>query len=137
MMVNTVGIVSIVLGTLVVCGRGLLFVAPVATLRWFERLISSDGRMRTAGAFFVLLGAVMAWAGNSEDSGLAGVLLFLGLAFIAASTLLLVLFPGAYRALASQFLPSEPSGRLVGWRIRGLVGAIVGVLLIYFGVLAL
>ena len=42
-----------------------------------------------------------------------------------------------YRALAAKFLPSEPSGRLVGWRIRGLVGVIVGVLLIYFGMLAL
>ena len=136
-MVNAVGLVSIVLGVLVVCGRGFLVVAPGATLRWFQRLISSDGRMRTAGAFLVPLGAVMVWAGNSEDSGLAGVLLFVGLAFVAGTTLLLVLFPGAYRALAREFLPSDPSGRLVGWRIRGLVGVAVGVLLIYFGELAL
>ncbi len=134
---NEVGIVSIVLGVLVVCGQGFQVVAPVATLGWFQRLISSDGRMRTAGAFLVAIGAVMVWAGNSEDSGLAGVLLFLGLASVAGSTLLLVLFPGAYRALAGVFLPSDSSGRLVGWRIHGLVGVIVGVLLIYFGVLAL
>ena len=31
-----VGIVSIVLGVLVVCGRGFLVVEPGATLRWFQ-----------------------------------------------------------------------------------------------------
>ncbi len=134
---NAVGIVSIVLGVLVVFGRGFLALAPGATLRWFQRLISSDGRMRTAGTFFVALGAVLVWAGSSEDSALAGVLSVVGWAFVAGSTLLLVLFPGAYRALASEFLPSDPSGRLVGWRVRGLVGVTVGVLFIYFGVLAL
>ncbi len=101
-----VGIVSVMLGVLLVCGRGFLVMAPGATLRWFQRLISSDGRMRTAGAFLVPLGAVMVWAGNSEDSVLAGVLSFFGWAFVAGSTFLLVLFPGAYRALAREFLPS-------------------------------
>ena len=79
----------------------------------------------------------MAWAGHSDDSGLAGVLSFVGWAFIAGSTLLLVLFPGAYRALARELLPSDPGGRLVGWRVRGLFGVIVGALFIYFGALAL
>ena len=132
-----VGIVSIGLGVLVVCGRGFLVLAPGPTLRWFQRLISSDGRTRIAGAFLGSLGALMAWVGHSDDSDLAGVLSFVGWVFVAGSTLLLVLFPGAYRALAREFLPSDPSGRLVGWRIKGLIGVIVGALFIYFGALAL
>ena len=118
------------------CGRGFLVLAPGASLRSFQRLISSDGRMRTAGVFLVLLAAVLVWAGSSEDSTLAGVLPFVGWAFVAGSTFLLV-FPGAYRALARKFLPSDLGGRLVGWRVRGLVGVIVGALFIYFGALAL
>ena len=134
---EAVGIVSIAVGVLVVCGRGFLVMAPGATLRWFQRLISSNGRTRVFGAFLVPLGTVMVWVGNSEDSGLAGVLSFVGWAFVAGSTLLLVLFPGAYRAVAREFLPSDPCGRLVGCRIRGLVGVAVGALFVYFGALAL
>ena len=132
-----VGIVSIVLGVLTVCARGFLVVTPEATLRWLQRLIRSNSRMRTLGAFVVTLGVVMVWAGNSEDSGLASVLSFAGWAFVGTSTLLLMLFPGAYRAIAREFLPSDPGGRLVAWRLRGLIGVLVGSLFIYFGALAL
>ncbi len=134
---SAVGIVTIALGVLVVCGRGTLLVTPAATLRWFKETVASNGRLRTLGAFLVTLGAAMAWAGASEDSGLATFLTVFGWAFVGYSALVLVLVPGVYRAMANPFLPSDTSGSLFLWRFRGLAGALAGVLIIYFGALAL
>jgi len=53
------------------------------------------------------------------------------------SALVLVLFPGVYRTIANPFMPSDTSGSLFLWRVRGLAGILAGVLIIYFGVLAL
>ena len=134
---SAVGIVTIALGVIVVCGRGTLLVAPASTVRWFKETIASNGRLRTLGAFLVPLGAAMAWAGPSEDSGLATFLTVFGWGVLGASTLVLVLFPGIYRAIATPFLPSDASGSLFLWRFRGLAGTLVGVVIIYFGALAL
>ena len=134
---SAVGIVTIAFGAFLVCGRGALVVAPGATLRWFKETIASNGRLRTFGAFMATLGAAMAWAGAAEDSGLATFLTVFGWGILGVSALLLVLFPGVYRAIADRFLPSDTSGSLFLWRFRGLAGTLVGVLIVYFGVLAL
>ncbi len=134
---SAVGIVTIALGVLVVCGRGTLLVAPAATLCWFKETIASNGRLRTLGAFLVTLGVAMAWAGASEDSGLATFLTVFGWGILGNSVLVLMLFPGVYRAMANPFLPSDTSGSLFLWRFKGLAGTLVGVLIIYFGALAL
>lgn len=134
---NTVGIVTIALGVLVVCGRGTLLVAPAPTLRWLKETIASNARTRMLGAFAMALGAAMAWAGTSEDSGLATFLTVFGWGLLGFSALVLVLFPGVYRTIANPFLPSDTSGSLFWWRFRGLTGILGGVLVIYFGALAL
>ncbi len=134
---SEVGVVSIVLGVVVVCGRGALLVAPAATLRWFEGVIGTNGRTRALGAVTLTLGASMAWAGALEHSGLATILSVGGWAVVGISTLALVLFPAVYRAIAEAVLPSDTDADLTGWRILGLAGVIIGGLLIYFGALAL
>ncbi len=133
---SAVGIVTIALGVLMMCRRVPLLVAPEATLRWFKETIASNGRLRALGGFAVTFGAVMVWAGTSEDSGLATLLTVLGLGFLGVSALL-VLFPGIYRAIANPVLPSDRSGSLFLWRFGGLAGTLIGVLIIYFGALAL
>ncbi len=133
---NPVGVVSIVLGVLVVGGRGSLLVAPEATLRWFKGLIATNGRLRLLGGFMLTVGAAMVWAGSPEDSVLAFILEILGWPVVGMSALLLVLFPGVYRAIATPFLPSDTSNLFL-WRYVGLMGVIVGALFIYFGALAL
>jgi hypothetical protein len=135
--VSEVGVVSIVLGVVVVCSRGALLVAPAATLRWFERLIGTNGGTRALGAFALALGALMAWAGASEHSGLATFLWVGGWVVVGISTLALGLFPVAYRAIAEALLPTDSDPDLTAWRILGLAGALAGGLLIYFGALAL
>ena len=134
---SEVGIVSIVVGVVVVCSRGPLLVAPTATLRWFEGVIATNGRIRVLGVGVLILGTVMAWAGASEHGGLAMSLSVVGWAIVGISTLALLLFPAAYRSIAEAVLPTDADEDLAGWRFLGLLGVIIGGLLIYFGVLAL
>ena len=79
----------------------------------------------------------MAWAGGIEDTGLATVLSVVGWAILAVAAPLLVLFPGAYQGMLNAVLPTDFGGPLTGWRLRGLAGVVAGLLLIYFGALAL
>ena len=119
------------------CSRGLLLVAPAASLRWFKEKIRTNGRIRILGALALTLGATIVWAGASEDSVLATILSVFGWAIVGISTPVLVLFPGAYLAIADTMLPSDATASLKWWRMRGLAGVIAGALLICFGTLAL
>jgi hypothetical protein len=56
---------------------------------------------------------------------------------IQGSTLALVLFAAAYRAIADAVLPSAADADLIGWRIVDLLGVSIRGLLIYFGAVAL
>ncbi len=78
----------------------------------------------------------MVWAGTSEDSGLATFLTVFGWVVLVISAPLMVLFPGVYRAIANPFMPSDTSNFFL-WRCVGLGGTLAGVLIIYFGALAL
>jgi hypothetical protein len=133
---SAVGIVSIAVGILAVCGRGALLLAPAATLRWFKRQVETNGRVRVMAVIGLILGAAMLWAGNSDDSVLATVLTVFGIGALGVSVLT-ILFPGGYREFADALLPEVESANLTRWRMLGLAGVGVGVLLIYFGVLAL
>jgi hypothetical protein len=135
--VSEVGVVSIVIGVVVVCGRAALLVAPAATLQRFEGVIATDGGTRALGAFVLTLGAAMVWAGASEHSGLATVLSAVGWVVVGIGTLALVLFPAVYRTIAKAVLPSAADSDLIGWRFVGLLGVSIGGLLIYFGAVAL
>jgi uncharacterized protein YjeT (DUF2065 family) len=79
----------------------------------------------------------MIWAGASEESGLANVLVIVGFAFAGTSMVLLLLFPSAYRAMIESLIPEDTSGVLNFIRLKGLVGTIIGVFFIYYGALAL
>jgi hypothetical protein len=135
--VNVVGIVSIALGVVTMCSRGCLLAAPVPTLRWFRNVAGTNRGLRTLGSLILLIGFAMIWAGSLEDSGLATVLFFVGFAFVGISTLLLLLFPGAYRDLVNSTMPEDSRGVMIFLRFKGIAGIFVGAAFIYFGVRAL
>ncbi len=133
---SAVATATISLGLLVVCTRGPLAVAPAATLRRFRQLIATNNRTRILGAFLLTLGAAMVWAGTTEDSTLASLLTLVGLVISPIATLV-VIFPGGYRELARAILPALDDESLPGWRLIGILGTSVGLVVIYVGVLAL
>ena len=121
-----------------------MLVAPATFLRWFRGMARTNGRNRVFGALFLTVGAIMVWAGASEEASfnvneqrtLAFILSVLGWGIVGI-TPLIVLFPVGFRALANAFVPSDPSESLIGWRIMGLAQVIISGLFIYFGALAL
>ena len=133
---SAVATATISLGLLVVCTRGPLAVAPAAALRSFRRLIATNDRTRIFGAFLVMLGAAMIWAGTTEDSTLASLLTLAGLVTSPIGTLVAI-FSGWYRELAGAILPALDDESLPGWRLIGILGTSAGLVVIYVGVLAL
>jgi hypothetical protein len=115
---SAVGIVSIAVGLLIIVSRGLLVLAPAATLRWFGGIIQSEARTRIFGTCALLVAAPMIWAGASEPSGLATVLFIFGVFVV-------------------EFLPADSNTGLFGWRILGLVGVVIGAALFMAGLRAL
>ncbi len=132
---SAVGIASIVLGSVAVVLRGSTIVAPEPTLRWFVGAIDKKGSIRGMGAFCLTLGPPMAWAGSSEDSILALLVLTVGRIWSVLGAAA-VLVPGAIGRGIAALLPTDPDNRLAVWRLGGLKAAF-GVLLIYFGARAL
>jgi hypothetical protein len=130
---SSAGIVCIVIGSLIVISRGLFVVAPATTLRWVKDMISTETRVRTLGLYALVLPALMIWAGASEDTVLANVLLIFGLFYLLIAIPWLVFFPRSYMEFTNSLLPSN----LMWWRVLGLLGAIVGLVLVYFGLGAL
>ena len=132
-----VGIASIVLGVIVVCGRLPFVVSPAPILRWLRRLVASDSRIRVLGACFVPPGVAMVWVGNRADGELAGVVMFVGLWILGWDFLLFIAFPAGYRFLIERLVPQEPEGSFIGWRLVGLASVAVGVIFIIAGMRAL
>ncbi len=130
---SSVGIVCIVFGFFIVISRSLVVVAPATTLRWVKDMISTETRVRTLGLYALVLPALMIWAGASEDTVLAYVLLVFGLLFLLLPIPWLVFFPRSYMEFTNSLLPSN----LMGWRVLGLVGVIIGVAIFMIGMRAL
>ena len=134
---SAIGVVSIAVGLLIMVSRGLLVLAPAATLRWFGGIVQSEARTRILGTCALLVAAPMIWAGASETSGLGFVLFVFGVLVVIVSLPALVFFPRAYMAIADGFLPADSDTGLFGWRILGLVGVVIGAALIMAGLRAL
>lgn len=133
---SAVGVVSVAFGLIIAISRGLLVVLPAATLRWFAKCIETEARTRLFGVCVLPIPGAMIWAGASEESGLAGVLLIFGV-FMLMVIVWPVVFPRSYMEFCGAFVAHDPSSNLMGWRMIGLVGVAFGMAFIHFGRLAL
>ena len=134
---NIIGITSILFGMLIIIGRGILMVAPATTLFGFRIMIQTKIRTRILGLCILPLGPLMIWAVYSGNSTLAEILMVIGWIITAMALFLLVIFPKVYMTICEAFLPSETITDFAGWRLLGLMGVAIGILFVYFGVLAL
>jgi uncharacterized protein YjeT (DUF2065 family) len=134
---NAVGIVSIVVGVIFIISRGCTLIAPAQILHWFRNIAATNRSLRILGAPFLILGLMMIWASSSEDTGLATILYYTGILFTGMSTILLLLFPSAYRSMVESLIPEDTTGVINYIRLKSLAGVVIGVLFIYYGALAL
>lgn len=129
---DPVSILCILVGVLVIVGRGPLVFAPQATIRFYERMLSTDARVRAIGVPIGLLAAALLVLPPGEGTA-AGLLRLLGWIFAVATVWLLVA-PGSYRRLAQgvlEFAAQSVDSAVV--RGLGLFGVAIGFALIYAG----
>ena len=131
-LLDSLSILCILVGALLIAARGPLIFAPRATLRFYGRLLSTDGRVRGVGLGLAPLAVALLVLTGSEGT-LAGILHALGWLF-AAGALWLLAVPASYRSLAHGVLDFfEHSVDPAIARIIGLVAVTIGVTLIYAG----
>lgn len=133
---SALGIVVALVGVLVAVTRGALVFAPRAALDWQVRVTQSDLALRGAGALLVVLGPGLIYLAR-EERGAAGLLAVLGCLW-ALMALWLLASPTSYRRVALEWLEFfRDSADPAVVRILGLLGAAIGVALVYAGLFAL
>ena len=130
---DSLSILCILIGILIIAVRAPMIFAPSATLRFFDRLISTDNGIRGIGLIIAPLALALIVL-SRDGEGAAGVLYALGWIF-AAATLWLLAAPGSYRRLGRSVLDYfESSVDMAIVRILGLVAVAIGIALIYVGI---
>ncbi len=123
----------VLIGILIIAVRAPMVFAPSATLRFFDRLISTDTGIRGIGLVIAPLALALVVLARGEGSA-ARILYALGWIY-AAATLWLLAAPGSYRRLARGVLGYfESSVDMAIVRILGLAAVAIGVALIYVGI---
>jgi hypothetical protein len=128
--VSELAIVSIVLGVLVLAGRGPLLVSPGATIEIYRKIIATEIRIRVAAICGALLGL---WVVLSVSGSLgfgAWIYWVWGWLAVGVASLAMV-FPSAYRAFAESVADWFDSSGFA--RPMGAITVALGALLLYLG----
>jgi uncharacterized protein YjeT (DUF2065 family) len=131
---DSLSIICIAVGFLVIVKRGPLMFAPRATLRFYDRwLLSTNARFRVVG----VVGTTLAMALLFSDLGegvLARLVHTLG-RFVATVALLFLVLPNVFRGFIQTILVYiEKSVDESIMRIVGFLHVLFGLALIYVGV---
>ena len=127
-----ISVICILIGIAVIVNRGPLIFAPKATLRFYDRLISSNAGLRVICIGLLPL-AVPLIALPLGDRAAAVILHLLGWLWAAVS-LWLFAAPNSYARLARGVLGHfESSLDDTALRVIGLLAVAIGVTMVYFG----
>ena len=130
---DSLSIICIAVGILVIVRRGPLIFAPSATLRFYDRwLLSTNARFRVFGVVFATLAMALLFSDFGEG-GLAGLFHTFGW-FMATVALLFLVLPNVLRRFIQTmfgYIEESVDNGIV--RIVGLLSVVFGLALIYLG----
>lgn len=122
----------VLIGTLIIVVRAPMIFAPRATLRFFERLVSTNTGVRGIALAIAPFAFALVVFARGESVAAQNLQTLGGL--FAAAALWLLAAPGSYRRLARGVLDFfESSVDIAIVRIIGLVAVAIGIAVIYFG----
>ena len=131
---DSLSIICIAVGILVIVSRGPLIFAPSATLRFYDRwLLSTNARIRVFGVVFATLAMALLFSDFGEGV-LAGLLHTCGW-FMATVALLFLVLPNVFRRFIQIIfghIEKSVDERIM--RIVGLLAVVFWLALIYVGV---
>jgi hypothetical protein len=123
---------SVLIGALIIATRGPLIFVPAATLRFYDKLIATHGRIRALAVVIAPL-ALALIALPLGEGRMAEMLRIVGWLF-AAAVLWLVAAPGSYRTVARGFLEVFESADEAIVRILGVLAVMIGLAFINAGI---
>ena len=133
---DSLSIICVIVGALVILTRGPLIFAPSATLRFYDRwLLSTNARFRVFGVVFATLAMALLFSDFGEGV-LAGLLHTFGCSMATVALLFLVL-PNVFRRFFQTifgYIEKSVDKRIM--RIVGFLGVVFGLARIYVGVYA-
>ena len=131
---DSLSIICIAVGILVIVCRGPLIFAPRAALRFYDRLLlSTNAGFRVIGVVFAILAMALLFSDFGEGV-LAGLLHTFGW-FVTIVALLFLVLPNVFRGiLKTIFGYIEKSVDDVILRIFGFLSVVFGLALIYVGI---
>ena len=131
---DSLSIICIAVGILVIVSRGPLIFAPSATLRFYDRwLFSTNARCRAVGVVFATLAMALLFSDFGEGV-LTGLLHTCGW-FMATVALLFLVLPNVLRRFFQTifgYIEESVDDGIV--RIVGLLAVVFGLALIYAGI---
>ena len=131
---DSLSIFCIVLGILLIVGRGPLIFAPSATLRFYDRwLLSTNARFRVLGVVIAVVAMALLFSDFGEGV-LAGWLLAFGW-FMAIVALLFLVLTNVFRGFVQiifGYIEKSVDERIM--RTVGLLAVGSGLALIYVGI---
>ena len=131
---DSLSIICIAVGILVIVSRGPLIFAPSATLRFYDRLLlSTNARCRAVGVVFATLAMALLFSDFGEGV-LTGWLHTFGW-FMAVVALLSWVLTNVFRRILQTifgYIEKSVDQRII--RIVGLLAVVFGFALIYVGV---
>ncbi len=131
---DSLSIICIVVGILVIVGRAPLIFAPLATLRFYDRVfLSTNVRVRAVGVGFATLAMALLFSDFGEGV-LAGLRHTFGWLMTTVALFLLVLPNVLRRFIQTIFGYIEKSVNDGIVRVVGLLAVVFGLALIYVGV---
>ena len=131
---DALSITCIVVGILIIVMRVPLIFAPRATLRAYDRVLFSTNARCRAFSVVIAIVAMTLLLLPFDDGPLAGFLYAAGWIMAGGAVFILVLpsiFRGFWRSMFSFVENSVPAPFLL---VRGVLGVLAGVALIYVGV---
>ena len=131
---DSLSIICIAVGFLVIVTRGPLIFAPSATLRFYDKwFFSTNTRFRVIGVVFATLAMALLFSDFGEGV-LAGLLHTFGW-FMATVALLFLVLPNVFRGFIQTifgYIEKSVDKRIT--RIVGFLAVLFGLALIYVGV---
>ena len=125
---NNLAIVSIIIGILLIIGRGPLIFAPAATLRVIRKIVNKKSNLRLLGIPTSLLGVTMITSSLNSNQPFTLIILIPGCLILLAGLSEIFITSSIQRIAIYIWSMSEMKARVLG-----LFSVVLGVGFIYLG----
>ncbi len=128
---DTISLLCIVVGALVITARAPLLFAPTATIDFYARLLGTDLRVRALGLGHGVLGLFLILP--ARDGAISDQIAYWIGWILVLGSLVLLAVPGPYRRFAESLFDQFRRTDTTAPRMIGVLGILIGALLVYLG----